>query len=224
MVGKTKLETDKESFKGNLSAKARAALDMDDLITNLERSAKAAQGGGGEQYDKALADLSALASSSPSNAASSSSAAPSLLQNSILTVVRELKQRSVPDIGAANTINSDLAVELSRFAKADEENRRQDMLISGRAITGHIARMTAELQAKAAGCKDPVLQDKLIRHALSLRTFSTQLKILTSVKAAGSYGNARSDEQQLATLTTMLGRVLTGISDTLSGAVKAKRL
>jgi len=230
LVGKTKLETDKERAKGTLSAKAKAALDLDDLMSNLENSAKAAAAGkdvpaSSPQLDRALADLSALASSSPTNsAASSSGGPPSLLQSSIRNVVRELKQRSSPDIGVANNINSDLATELGRFAKADEEHRRQDMLISGRAITGHIARMTAELQQQAAKCKDPILQDKLIRHSLSLRTFSTQLKILASVKAAGSYSPSSTDEQQLATLTTMLGRVLGDISDTLSSAKKSKRL
>jgi len=231
LVGQTKIETNKEREKGGLNAKALAALDLDDMITSLENSAKASGSANpltltnhpSNRYtDKALSELSALASSAPTNVPASSGP-PSMLQDSIRTVVRELKARSFPDIGAANTINSDLANELQRFARADEEHRRQDMLISGRSISAHIARMTAELQQQISRCKDPFMQDKLIRHSLSLRTFSTQLKILASVKAAANYG-ASSNEQQLATLTTMLGRVLGDISDTLSIAKKSKRL
>ncbi len=60
------------------------------------------------------------------------------------------------------------------------------MLISGRAISTHITRLTTEIKAVAASCKDPVLQDKLIKHAQTLRNFSIQLKILASVKAASN--------------------------------------
>jgi len=231
LVGKTKIETNKEREKGGLSAKALAALDLDDMITNLENSARNSGSANpltltthSRGTDKALSDLSALASSSPATNSSKSSGPPSLLQDSIRNVVRELKQRSYPDIGQADIINADLANELQRFAMADEEQRRQDMLISGRAIGAHIARMTAELQLQASRARDPKLQDKLIRHSLSLRTFSTQLKILASVKAAEQYGTRSSNEQQLATLTTMLGRVLGDISETLAIGKKSKRL
>jgi len=119
-------------------------------------------------------------------------------------------QSRATDNDTLSIVSRDLAAELQRFAKADQERRRQDMLVSGRAISSHILRLITEIKNLASQCKDAVLQDKLIRHAQALRNFSVQLKILAAVKAASNDDSVNN--AQLATITEALGNVLTDVS------------
>jgi len=143
------------------------------------------------------------------------------LSESINLVVRDIQSRA-NDNDALSVVSRDLAAELQRFGEADQERRRQDMLISGRAISSHILRLTAEIKALASQCRDPILQDKLIRHAQALRNFSVQLKILAAVKAASNDDSANN--AQLASMTQALGNVLTDVAITVTILKKSKKI
>jgi len=259
LVGKTKAEAYKEKEKGELTDRAKAALDLDSMLSDMEASAKtsAASRPGAtrpnskpaaiQSLEAVLASLTAVASSAasaprerglssagrpvssgPSSSKNSPAPKPqaatksSNLADSINTVARDIQSRAA-DNEPISVVSRDLAAELQRFAKADQEKRRQDMLISGRAISSHIVRLTAEIKAIAARCKDVILQDKLIRHAQALRNFSVQLKILAAVRAASSTDDT-SNSAQLANMTQALGDVLTDVSTTITILKKSRKI
>jgi len=272
LVGKTKQEAHSQKEKGNLTERARAALELDDLLSSMEASSKvsskrifslshssslssassiAAKPAAIQSLESVLANLTAIASTVPqqltpitslsstsstlrSTSATSSSqassgkvaAAPSgksgSLTDSIIKIAKDIQARAGTDTDPVSVVNRDLAAELQRFAKADQERRRQDMLISGRAIGTHITRLVAEIKTVAASCRDPVLQDKLLKHAQTLRNMGIQLKILASVKAAAS--DDTSNNSQLAGLTQALGNILSDVSTTLTIMKKSKKL
>jgi hypothetical protein len=257
LVGKTKVEAHSHKEKGALTERAKAALDLDELLSSMEASAKlsaaqqkrlssvsySSRPAAIQSLESVLASLTAIASSVPnqltpissSQSASSSSTSnrssssgkpplskPVTLTDSINKVARDIQTRVGTDNDAVSVVSRDLAAELQRFAKADLERRRQDMLISGRAISSHITRLITEIKAVAAQCRDPVLQDKLLKHAQTLRNFSIQLKILASVKAASA--DDSSNNSQLASLTQALGNVLSDVSTTLTIMKKSKKM
>jgi len=112
-----------------------------------------------------------------------------------------------------------VADALTQLATAARKGQRQQMLVAGRSVATHVATIEAELRALAqrVGNKNPIVQDKLIRFAQALRNYSTQLKILTSVKAASIEQNTDSDAT-LSSITKSLGNVLTESLSTIDVA------
>ena len=83
------------------------------------------------------------------------------------------------------------------------------MLIASRAVSAHLLQVIKEINDTIAqmGSKNPKEQDRLPRAAQALRNYGTQLKILTSVKAASIEKDNDADESLLS-ITRGLGNVL----------------
>jgi len=116
-----------------------------------------------------------------------------------------------PILAAARAIGN----EVENIAKASKAGQRQELLMSGRKINESIVTIEKEVRILCQKVKDPKLQDRLIRSVEALRNFSTQLKILSAVKAAG--GDKDSDDQLVSCargLGFMLGDLLGTITET----------
>eukprot|EP01128_Nolandella_sp_AFSM9_P008029 TRINITY_DN45_c1_g1_i1.p1 TRINITY_DN45_c1_g1~~TRINITY_DN45_c1_g1_i1.p1 ORF type:complete len:1121 (+),score=413.38 TRINITY_DN45_c1_g1_i1:168-3365(+) len=106
-----------------------------------------------------------------------------------------------------------IAAALQKLAKAAREGQKQEMLLAAREVAAHINAFCKELATLGKSLpgknRHQLMEaDRLIRASQGLRTFGTQLKILTSVKAASIEEN-RDNDESLSTITTNLGNVLT---------------
>jgi len=109
---------------------------------------------------------------------------------------------------------SNVALELSNLAKSARTGDRQNMLKSARAASAHIAALAKELVAIAQkmqpkNAHEQSIQDHLVRCSQGLTNYGTQLKILTSVKAA-SIEESRDTDESLSTIATDLGDLISG--------------
>lgn len=103
-------------------------------------------------------------------------------------------------------------------------------MLSAKAASAHIAALSKEILAlaqkiPAKNAHERSLQDHLIRCSQGLTNYGTQLKILTSVKAA-SIEESRDTDESLSILATDLGDIisqaLTSMSITNSTILRAK--
>jgi len=105
-----------------------------------------------------------------------------------------------------------LAVELAKLAKAARGGNRQELLVAAKAASAYInafSRQIDNLANKIPGRNfaEKKEQDNLLRYKLCLSNYATQLKILSSVKAA-SIEDTRDTDATLKTLTLNLGDVI----------------
>jgi len=105
-----------------------------------------------------------------------------------------------------------LAKELAALAKAARSGNRQDMLLAAKAAAAYILAFCKQLdilQKKIPGrnMAEKREQDNLCRYQQALKNYGTQLKILSSVKAA-SIEDSRDTDASLTTLTRNLGDVV----------------
>jgi len=116
-----------------------------------------------------------------------------------------------------------LAKELATLAKAARSGDKQAMLIAAKAASGHIAAFCKQINDYSQKIPGRTIQEKreqdnLIRIQQGLRNYGTQLKILTSVKAA-SISESRDTDLSLTSLTRNLGEACKAA---LHGMVVAK--
>jgi len=96
------------------------------------------------------------------------------------------------------TVATELSQSLSRLAQCAREGKKQEMIQQAKAAALKINELVRILRLYAAQLgknhSERVLQDRLIQAAQSLQNNATQLKILTSVKAASQVADKDTDE------------------------------
>jgi len=100
--------------------------------------------------------------------------------------------------------------KLSAFAA---QGNVKDMILCARAIADKIAKVMAFAKSIADECTDPRLKADVLNYAQSISSFSTQLKIISAVKAASDVPDP-ANENQLITCAQ-------GLSDAVVKAVRA---
>jgi len=105
-----------------------------------------------------------------------------------------------------------LAIELSKLAKAARGGSKQELLVAAKAAAAYIHAFSKQIELLAAkipgrNFAEKKEQDNLLRYRLTLSNYATQLKILSSVKAA-SIEESRDTDATLKTLTLNLGDVV----------------
>jgi DNA repair exonuclease SbcCD ATPase subunit len=183
-----------------LSPKAASALNMDALLQEIEK--KPVQAPTVESIDKLLNQMKSLAE------ASEKITEPTKFEDVVDKVASDIRHK-VEETELKLKVGTDVADELHKLAAAARSGKRQEMLVASRAVGVHINNIEQQLRLLAdriAG-KNRVIQDKLIRLAVALRNYATQLKILTSVKAASIEENADNDAT-LTSITRLLGNVI----------------
>jgi len=214
-----------------LSEKAKLALELDRMLTQLETAAtERARGITNTDVNKLLGELQDLSSKAGSaKPVIKHKPAPNTFEGAVAQVVESVHKVILQTKSAAPQLDKDativgttnIANQLEQLAEAARTGDKQGLLVIGRSISACIIAMSAELKDVSARCKDKRLQDKLVRTNQALRNYSTQLKILAAVKAAG--GTKDSDEQ-LVTLTRSLGAALQDAVTTVKIIKTTKRV
>jgi len=194
----------------DLSDAARAALEMDALIRNLEGGGTLS-GSGGYQRN--------TLGNAPSPGGQSAKNNDHLFENISIKNAHSFDQvlaavaKEMHEAAAGMSEEADnLAVELAKLAKAARGGSKQEVLVAAKAAAAYInafAKQLENLATKIPGRNfaEKKEQDNLHRYKLSLNSFATQLKILSSVKAA-SIEESRDTDATLSTLTMNLGDVI----------------
>jgi len=105
-----------------------------------------------------------------------------------------------------------LAKELAALAKAARGGNKQDMLLAAKSASAYILAFCKQLDILAKkipgrNFAEKKEQDNLFRYQQALKNYGTQLKILSSVKAA-SIEDSKDTDASLTTLTRNLGDVV----------------
>jgi len=101
-----------------------------------------------------------------------------------------------------------IAADLKKLADSAKAGQRQNMIQASRDACAKITELQRLLDDYARRCKDPVVQDRLLRAMQATKSFSTQMKILTAVKAAGGGDDDADTEDQLVSVTAAMGKAL----------------
>lgn len=108
-----------------------------------------------------------------------------------------------------------IALELAKISVAAKDGKRQEIIVGGRTVHANVMGLEKKVKELCTRTKDKQLVDRLFKSMEALHTFSTQLKILSAVKAAG--GDKDSDDQ-LVSVARSFGYA---ISDLLSNVAEA---
>jgi len=230
MIGETTSVAD--SFSGgDLTEAARTALELSHLLNDIEG------GYGVDSFEDAQAASAKINSLRGNNVPAISEPPVSLAEATTFeditaAVAYNIKKQCDELQNETTKTASNVATELSNLAFAARSGDRQNMLKSARAASAHIAALSKELLAIAQKIqpKNPheqSIQDHLVRCSQGLTNYGTQLKILTSVKAA-SIEESKDTDESLATITCDLGdlisQALTSMSVTTSTILRKKQL
>jgi len=190
----------------DLSAAAKAALELDQLINRLESGERpirkqnpSSAGGSGAGYsNRSNEDL--FENISMKNAKT--------FDQVLAAVAKEMHEAAQ---GMSEEADN-LAIELAKLAKAARGGSKQEMLVAAKAAAAYINAFSKQIETLASkipgrNFAERKEQDNLLRYRLTLSNYATQLKILSSVKAA-SIEESRDTDATLKTLTMNLGDVI----------------
>ena len=131
----------------------------------------------------------------------------------IASAIQQSSQsESAPEVIASTGI----ADWMNRLAKAARTGKKADMMLAAKNIFQHLNQLIAEANATSSklGPKNAHESDRLLRAAQAMRNFGTQIKILTSVKAASIEQDTDNDETLLS-ITNGLRNIVTDTIKTL---------
>jgi len=194
--------------------KSDAALELDELLRQMELGGPMADA---DRLNELMNDAMGNEDAAPEEEFST---AITQVATEIQAAVEEHKKEilSIPGLDA-----SPMASFLKKLADAARNNQRQEMLVSARGVSACIMSFCKELTSCAQRCKDPIFQDKMYSSIAALKNFGTQVKILTSVKAASEIDESDSDEQIISVVRS-LGKTTVDALDSIEIANKANLL
>jgi len=201
------------SGQSDLSDRARAALELERLLTSLEKDASRSNP---SNYDPSQSIDSLLTTLNLSS--EPSTGVQTHLSQQIASVAKQIRTKTDGSIEGTqlHVISQGLAADLQKFADADSGNSRSELILLGRAISANIVRLSDELKRLAANCKDPKMQDQLLLNSAVMRNYATQLKIMASVRAASPRNSRDSSSDQLVILTQNVAAVIGDTTRTVS--------
>jgi len=194
----------------DLTPAARAALEMDELIRRLENGENPRQRNAGAPIQQQPISPGAYSSGGRND---------HIFENISLKTAKTFDEvlaavaKEMHDAAQGMSEEADnLAVELAKLAKAARGGNKQDLLVSAKAAAAYMtafSRQIENLASKIPGRNfaERKEQDNLMRYKLGIANYATQLKILSSVKAA-SIEDTRDTDATLKTLTLNLGDVI----------------
>jgi hypothetical protein len=190
----------------DLTPAARAALEMDELIRKLEA---------GESLHKPLPSYPSSSVQSPGGGRKEEFVFENISLKNAHTFDQVLAAVAKEMHEAAQGMSEEadnLAIELAKLAKAARSGSKQELLIAAKAASAYITAFSKQIENLAnripgRNFAEKKEQDNLLRYRLTLSNYATQLKILSSVKAA-SIEDTRDTDATLKTLTLNLGDVI----------------
>jgi hypothetical protein len=225
MVSKTRIELVKD--EGNLTDRAKAALELDRLLTDLDTTSKASASPAQTQSVEDLLSSLTLLAGGVSGTKPQQPSQPTELSQQISIVAKDIKAKTSNSGSLEGTqlhaLSQNLAADLQKFAEADSGNSRSDLIVVAKSVSTHIVGLSNELNRLAKQCTDPKIQDKLFQSAQVLRNYSTQLKIMASVRAASQKTHGDSTTDQLVILAKNLSSIVGEATNAVSVMKQAKR-
>jgi len=210
--------------EGALKPAAQAALNLDRLLRDIE--------GGKTESSLDMPDSRTINLPAPSWTATSENhfediklANAKTFDEVAAAIAREIHEQAKK----ISKEGDNLAMELANLARAARSGDKQGMLIAAKAASAHILAFCKQISEVAQ--KMPARtqhekreQDQLLKCSQALKNYGTQLKILTSVKAA-SIESSRDTDESLSTLTRNLGEAVKhALKGMLTVQVTAKAL
>jgi len=227
MVTKTRDELVKD--EDNLTDRAKAALDLDRLLNDLDNSSKPSTPTQTQSVEDLLASLSELAGAGAGSKSAKQPppSQPTQLTTQISGVAKEIKAKTANSGSLEGTqlhsLSQNLASDLQKFADADSGNSRSDLIVIAKSVSAHIVGLSNELSRLAKLCTDPKIQDKLYQSSQVLRNYATQLKIMASVRAASQKTHGDSTTDQLVILAKNLSSIVGDATNAVSVMKQTKR-
>lgn len=227
LIGQTSaVAEDFGSAPDSLTHSAKAALDLTHLLRDIESGTFSPEEA--EAMSEKVSELRGTAA--PTDAPLKSLAEATTFEDIAAAVAYNIKKQCDENSANISKTGSSVATELAALATAARKGDRQQMLLSAKAASAHIAALSKEILALAQKipAKNPQersIQDHLFRCSQGLQNYGTQLRILTSVKAA-SIEESKDTDESLSTIATDLGDIisqaLTSMAITNSTILKGK--
>lgn len=131
-------------------------------------------------------------------------------------IASAIQQSSQNETAPEVIASTGIAGAMAKLAKAARAGQKSEMMLAAKQIFTHLNQLIAESNATAAklGPKNARESDRLLRAAQAMRNFGTQIKILTSVKAASIEQDTDNDETLLS-ITNGLRNIVTDTIKTL---------
>jgi len=226
MIGDTTSVAESLGSSGNrLTDAAKSALELSNLLKELE----AGDSESPEAISEKVSALRAADQQSPSTPRLTLAEATTF-EDITAAVAFNIKQQCEEQSATVSKTGANVATELANLSIAARKGDRQQMMLSAKAASAHIAAFSKEILALAQNipgknAHERSIQDHLIRCSQGLTNYGTQLKILTSVKAA-SIEESKDTDESLSTIATDLGDILSqalrsmSISNTLIFKIK----
>jgi len=127
-------------------------------------------------------------------------------------------ENKIVEVGVQNQEGTSLVEELRKLAVAARSGNKSQLIVSGKSCAGFLVSFSNQLKTMADSMpsrnpKEKQRQNNLIRAYQGMKNFSTQLKILTSVKAS-SIDSDKDTDETLNSITRSIGKLITdGLSE-----------
>jgi hypothetical protein len=144
------------------------------------------------------------------------------LERAAVDIAQAIQASSQTSNAPEMIASSGIAADMARLAKAARDGNKTEMMLAAKGVAAHLTQLVNEVNAiiTKLGNKHPTESDRLIRAAAAIKNFGTQLRILTSVKAASIETDTDNDETLLS-ITKGLGNI---VSDSIKQLDITKRV
>jgi len=214
LVGNTSLVAQElGSSEQPLTEAAQAALELGDLINNINRGT-----GPAAVMSQQIAQKMEAVRPAGSSGGSPFDHAPTVsldrarsFEDIAQAVAWKIHQQS-QEMQTPSKTGDNVAIELSNLASAARAGDKQKLLLSAKAAAAQIQAFAKELTELAnrmpsRNAREREIQEDLLRCAQGLKNYSMHLKILSSVKAA-SIEQSRDTDESLSTIARDLGDII----------------
>jgi len=221
MIGDTTSVAESLGSSGQqLTTAARSALQLSSLLRDLERDDDDTSPESARALSEKVSAIRGAESNTPTEFPAISLADATTFEDITAAVAYNIKQQCDEQSDSLSKTGAAIATELSNLANAARKGDRQQMMLSAKAGSAHINALSKEILALAQkipgkNAQERSIQDHLIRCSQGLANYGTQLKILTSVKAA-SIEQSKDTDESLSIISTDLGDLISQALNSMS--------
>lgn len=123
-------------------------------------------------------------------------------------------QKYIADTNPILEVSAEITSQFEKILVSSKTGSREDLITAGKNIHTAVLRLEQSIR-QMSNTTDPKLADRITRSVEALRNYSTQLKILVTVRAAGGVSTSSSDAaiqpDQLVSISRMFGHALTDL-------------
>jgi len=221
MIGDTTSVAESIGSSGEqLTDAAKSALDLSRLLREIETTDDDNTIESARNISERISAIRGAESHTVTEIPTVSLADATSFEDITAAVAYNLKRQCDEQSESISKTGASVATELTNLANAARKGDRQQMMLSAKAASAHITALSKEILALAQkipgkNAQERSIQDHLIRCSQGLANYSTQLKILTSVKAA-SIEQSRDTDESLSIVSTDLGDLISQALNSMS--------